>query len=363
MPLIAAMLSSCASNPPADEPPVYAPPPAVVTQTADLDEPATVPRGKVTLRDNAPLSYVVKKGDTLWDISNHFLLDAWQWPEIWYVNGQVRNPHLIYPGDVLKLITVDGRPQITLDLERMSPRIRASALDEAIPTIPLDAIRHFLRGPRFVTEDQLKFAPYLLAFVDEHIIGAQGNLIYVRQLKPSESDRYAVVRKGRVYTDPDDGKTLGYEAIPVGEAEIRKFGDPSTAMLSLSDREALIGDRLLPVEPEAFDPNFYPHSPAGPVGGRIISVFDGVSQIGQYAIVAINRGSDHGLEAGHVLHIMQAGSKVKDPYASGRVQLPDQYAGKLMVFKTTPRVSYGLVMSVVRAAHELDKVERPEPSR
>ncbi len=357
--LSTALLAACASTPP----PMPEPEAGMTTQGVG-DSAAGTPTdlAPVTLRPNAPLIYVVKKGDTLWDIANHFLLDPWQWPEIWYVNDQVRNPHLIYPGDVLKLVYgSNGQPQ--LGVERVSPQIRESALEGAIPTIPIDAIRDFLRGPRFVTADELAKAPYLLAFADHHIIGGQGNLIFVKKLPKDPESDWAMVRQGRAYRDPDDNKLLGYEGVPVGQAEIRELGDPATAVIAESAREALVGDFLLPVEPELFDANFYPHAPAGPVGGRIISVFDGVSQIGQYQIVAINRGASHGLEPGHVLHILQIGDKVSDPYGSRRVQLPDQYAGQLLVFKTTPRVSYALVMSVIRPVHELDKVEKPQPSR
>ncbi len=311
------------------------------------------------MRSDAPLHYVVKPGDTLWQIANRYLLDPWQWPEIWTVNEQVRNPHLIYPGDELTLSVVNGRPQLGLDVERLSPQVRSLPLDAAIPTIPLEAIRDFLRGPRLVTPEQLKAAPYLLAFVDAHLIGGEGNLIYVKNLPAQSASSWAVVRSGQAYRDPDDNRILGYEALPIGTADIMEPGQPATARLSQTAREALVADRLLPVEPEAFRADFHPHAPTHPVGGRIIAAFDGLSQISQFQIVAINRGSDHGLEPGHVLQILQAGARVADPYASGKVQLPDQPAGLMLVFKTTPRLSYALVMNVTRPAHPLDKVEAP----
>lgn len=338
-------------------------PSEIVISSTPAAAPASGAARTVALRARAPASYVVKKGDTLWDIASHFLLDPWQWPEIWYVNDQVRNPHLIYPGDVLRLMEVDGRTRIGLDVERVSPQVRAALLESAIPTIPIEAIRDFLRGPRLVTPEQLRAAPYLLAFVDEHLLGADGNLIYVRNLAAGEPYNYALVRQGQVYRDPDDGQTIGYEAQPIGDAEIKEYGSPAVALLARTQREARIGDRLLPVEDEPFLADFLPHAPPQPVGGRIIAAFDGVSQISQYQIVAINRGRAHGLEPGHVLQILQLGDKVVDPYGRDRIQLPDQPAGQLLVFKTEDRLSFGLVMSVTRPAHVLDKVEKPRLTR
>ncbi|WP_299689550.1 LysM peptidoglycan-binding domain-containing protein [Hydrocarboniphaga sp.] len=367
--LLAGLVAACASSTPMPGPlPAPAAEPAAEPmQTMAAAEPYSSAQPAPVLRPGAPLAYVVKRGDTLWDIANHFLLDPWQWPEIWYVNGQVRNPHLIYPGDVLQLSEVDGRPRLGLaggsDLERVSPQVRELPLESAIPTIPIDAIRDFLRGPRLVTPEELKTAPYLLSFVDDHLIGGEGALIYVRRLPPQEPWSYALVRPGEPYKDPDDGSIIGYEAIPIGEVEVKLPGEPATALLSQSYREARVGDRLLPVEPEAFQADFYPHAPDHAIGGRIIAVFDGLSQISQFQIVAINRGSQHGLEPGHVLQIMQAGARVADPYGKKKIQLPDQPAGQLLVFKTTPRLSYGLVMSVTRPAHLLDKVEKPLPTR
>lgn len=355
-----ATLVACASAPPP-----AAPPPAPAIEPAYMPASTALPMAPqaapVALRPDAPLTYTVQRGDTLWSISNRYLLDPWQWPEIWIVNGQVANPHLIYPGDVLQLSVVDGRPQLGLAVERLSPQIRESSIEGAIPTIPLDAIRDFLRGPRLVTPEQLAAAPYLLAFVDDHLIGGEGNLIYARNLPEGQPYRYALVRPGQVYRDPDDQRVLGHEAIPVGIAEVRQFGQPATMSLTATYREALVGDRLLPVDDEAFKADFHPHAPTHAIGGRIVAAFDGISQISQYQIVAINRGAEHGLEAGHVLQILRQGELVRDPHAKDRVQLPDQPAGLMLVFKTTPRLSYALVMSVTRPAHVLDKAEAPRP--
>jgi LysM repeat protein len=360
-------LAACATT--VEPPPPAAAPPAPPAPAA---APAGAPRPLVTnaaprLREDAPLQYTVKAGDTLWGIANRFLLDPWQWPEVWVVNGQVRNPHKIYPGDVLTLINVDGQPQLSrtsgVGVERLSPQVREMPLDGAIPMIPIDAIRNFLRGPRLVTNEELADSPYVLAFDDERLAGSQGLNVYVQNLEPQKSYTYSVIRKGETYRDPDNGDVLGYEGIPIGDAEVVEYGKPSTALLSRSTREALVGDRLLPGEPEAFSENFYPRAPKDEIGGRIISVADGFSQIGQYQIVTLNRGSNHGLEPGHVLDILQSNRRARDPYTGRLVALPETFAGQLIVFKVTPRVSFGLVMSITEPVHKLDKVEKPLAGR
>lgn len=353
---------------------------AAITPAPDVDASNAAPEAATTLppitdksapalRDKVPLRYVVKKGDTLWSISNHFLLNAWEWPEIWYVNGQVRNPHKIYPGDVLTLMVVNGRPQLVaapqpdLREDRVSPQVRASKLENAIPAIPIEAIRDFLQSPRMVTPDEIKKAPYLLDFVDEHLMVGAASRVYVRRLKPNdETVDYNVVRLGQEYKDPVSGELLGYEATDIGYAELEKKGDPGVAMMTKTTREALAGDYFLPVEPESFDAYFYPHAPADDMRATIISVYDGVSQVGQYQVVALNRGGRNGMEPGHVLTVMQSNRTARDPYGSlgsSTVKLPDVAAGTAMVFKVTPKVSFALIMEATRAIKVLDKAVKP----
>lgn len=356
----AALVAACASTPPPA--PTTAPP---VTSSSAPPPPLTRP--PAVIKDTAPLKYIVKKGDTLWDIASYFLRDPWLWPEVWYVNPQVQNPHLIYPGDELLLVYADGRPQITRvggGIERLSPRVRATPLESAIPTIPIDAIRNFLNGPRLVDRDTLRSAPYIVEFIGEHLIGGRGNSVFVKGMPEGGLTSHQTVREGAPYRDPDSGDVIGIEAIPVGHAEVSEFGQPAIVKMLTSVREVRIGDRMLPLEAEIFDANFYPHAPDTDINGRIISVYDGVSQIGQYAIVALNRGARDGLEPGHVLSVFQAGDKVPDPYGSGypSIQLPDLNAGTLLVFKTYDRLSYGLVMEANRNLNVLDKVKNPTPN-
>lgn len=356
----ALLVAACASTPPPQLAAAPTPAPAAPAQV-----PLTTP--PPVIKETAPLRYIVKKGDTLWDIASYFLRDPWLWPEVWYVNPQVENPHLIYPGDELLLVYADGRPQITRvgsGIERLSPRVRATPLEAAIPAIPIDAIRNFLNGPRLVGRDVLRSAPYIVEFVGEHLVGGRGNPVFVKGMNPAGPTAYQTVREGDVYRDPDDGSVIGLEAIPVGQSEVSQFGKPSIVNMLTSVREVRIGDRMLPVEAEIFDANFYPRAPDTEIDGSIISVYDGVSQIGQYAIVAMNRGAADGLEPGHVLSVFQAGRTVDDPYGGvfESVDLPALNAGTLLVFKTYDQLSYGLVMEAYRPVHVLDRVRNPTPN-
>lgn len=357
------MLGACASQPPAPEPaPKQAQP-----------EPVREPTEEVRVAPRAPERYVVKKGDTLWDISTMFLADPWLWPEIWYVNPQIKNPHLIYPGDVIVLYYYDGRPQLrverdgevymtTLDTERLSPKVRTTPLEQAISTIPLEAIRAFLSNPHIVTEDQYEEAPYVLRSQDGRLLSGAGDNIYVRGIAKGDPTRYNIIRIGDEYMDPETGDRLGWEAMEVSQGVVRRWGDPTTVYLERSKRETMKGDRLLPIEDDDYALNFLPHAPDKSVTGYIIDVVDGVSNVGQWQIVTLNKGEADGLEIGHVLDIYQAGREVDDN-VEGRiswdVQLPDEKAGQVLVFRVFDEVSYALVMKSTREIHVLDMVKNP----
>lgn len=372
--LLLALLAGCATDQSASQsessaaavPQAEAPAPASADDTINsVDDigQATATAGELSLREDAPLHYTVKKGDTLWGIANYYLRDAWQWPQLWYNNGQIKNPHLIYPGEVLTLVMVNGRPRLTLAEDRLHPHIRELPLDQAIPAIPIDAVREFLRGPRLVTKEEAEKSPYVVEFTDEALIAGQNNGVYVKNLPNNGIASWSLVKIGAAYNDPDTHELLGYEAIPTGEADLREYGQPAEMILTRSPQEVEIGNRLLPLEPESFKADFYPHAPAKPVDGRILSIYGGLTQVAQYDIVAINRGSNDGLDPGSMLGIYQPGRSVSDPYGSGQVRLPEQKAGLLMVFKVTPRLSYGLVLKETRPAHQYDKVHNPSATR
>jgi hypothetical protein len=321
---------------------------------------------QVVLKDGHPDRYVVVEKDTLWDISERFLESPWLWPEIWYVNPQVENPHLIYPGDTLNLVYRDGRPQIRAQrgkgTYKLSPKVRTERLDKAIPTIPIDAIQQFLTQPLVVDKDTLENAPYVVSSADEHLIVGAGDRAYVRGIDANQGSRYHVYRPGDAYVDPDSGEILGYEALFLGEGQAERFGDPSTLRLTRTTREINIGDRVMPASHEDVHAYFTPHAPETDIEGRIIAVVDGVSQIGQYQIVVINRGAREGVDVGTVFAISQAGSVIPDQVSEERnaqVRLPDERAGVLMVFRTFEKVSFALIMKATAALHVGDIITKP----
>lgn len=324
---------------------------------------ASVLADDVVLKTTHPDRYVVVKGDTLWDISDRFLVDPWRWPDIWEVNQQIENPHLIYPGDLLELMYVDGKPRLLLhrgsrDL-KLSPQVRATPIGDAIPTIPIDAIKQFLTKPRVVGEDELEKAPYVVGIADEHIVGGAGNRIYVRSIEEDGGNGYTVFRPGDAYKDGQTGEVLGYEALYLADTALERAGDPATLLLTKTSQEVSIGDRLLPIGEESIVQNFMPHTAKESIEGRIISVFGGVSQIGQYQVIVIDRGIDDGVEVGHVFDVLQRGKTIRDVVKSGTVTLPNEKAGLMMVFRTFDRVSFALVMKATRAIHLQDIVKSP----
>ncbi len=368
---------------------------------------------EVQLRADRPATYTVVKGDTLWDISGRFLTHPWQWPSIWHANPQIADPHWIYPGDVLTLVYVDGKPQLkVVDRNiKLSPSIRESGHAEVIHAIPLDAVHPFLTRPRVVSEAELDSAAYIVGSQDEHLTFGSGFRVYVRNLGEPDTAKFSVFRKGGVYRDPDTNAVLGYEAEHVADAMVEKFGDPATVQLINANKEVMKGDRLLPQTEDTMQ-EFVPHAPAAPVDAKIISAMGGISQISQHQVVVLSRGLKDGLEPGHVLAIYQRGKLVSDPVGSdvayqreeeerqrreresptgpGRmfesvindvravdrtlrdfvgtpvkgssavtVRMPEERSGELMVFRAFDNISYGLVMNLQRPVYVLDSVRNP----
>ncbi len=336
----------------------------------------------VPFAEDAPDEYAVQIGDTLWDIAATFLRDPWYWPEVWYVNPQIENPHLIYPGDLLAMVTVDGRQRITNirgstdsgstdsgfarhgPTYRVSPGARMTLLSEAIASIPYEQIAAFLSKGMIIEKRQSDKLPYILATRGGHLMASAGNEIYIRGGRPSPNGtRYNVVHVGEELRDPDDNDVIGYQGIYVGQGSQSRGGDPATVALTDTNREALAGDRLVP-ETLDIPLNFFPKAPDFHVEGRIISVVDGVSLIGQYQVVVLNRGARNGLAPGDVLSVFQAGERVTDRFAgrfgiSSRVTLPDEQAGTIMIFKVYDRIGYGLVMEATSDIHVLDAIRNP----
>lgn len=331
----------------------------------------SAPEPAPALRPDYPERYVVVKGDTLWDISARFLRDPWYWPELWQNNPQVVNPHLIYPGDVLTMYYVDGRPTLHLDRKDgtipigssrypvvdLSPKVRVESLEEAIPTIPLDAIAQFLTRPRVVTKEELEEAPYIIATSDEHLLATLGSTVYARKVDPSVATEFAVIKPDRTFSTKE-GEVLGFETIYLADARLLKEGDPATLRITDATQEVFQGNRLFPID-ERFMTNFRPHAPEEEVHGDIVAVVGSVSRVGQFQMIVIDLGRQEGMRPGTALAINQAGGTIRDIMTGEKVTLPDERAGVAMVFRVFDRVSYALVMNATRSIRQWDKVTNP----
>lgn len=318
----------------------------------------------IKINPNHPDQYTVVKGDTLWDISGKFLANPWQWPQVWRKNPQIKNPHLIYPGDTVYFSIVDGKPQLSLsNNNHITPHIRESSIDQSIPIIPTDAIAQFLSSPKVVDKNDLENSPYVIDIAGEHLIGGAGDRIYVRSIEDPKSLGYTIYRAGGPYISPDDkDEILGYEALYIADTTIEKSGDPATLFVIKSASEIRKGDRLMISAEGNLSLNYFPSPPEIKINGNIIKVLDGVSQIGQHNIVVIDKGTADGIKTGHILDIYQNGETIIDKFSdriNEPVKLPNEIAGVLMIFRPFKRVSYALVLEASKAIHLLDKVESP----
>ena len=388
--LTAAVLAGCQTDRPATAPVPVATPETTVEGTVVGDErtameaavdagpsaapAAEAPQGGIPLNPNAPDSYVVKRGDTLWGIAKVFLRDPWYWPEIWQVNPQVQNPHLIYPGDTLRLVYIEGRPTIMLqrgDTARVMPRVRSQPLEGSVTTIPYETVAAFMSKPSVLAKEQIKDAPYVLATRDMHVVMADGDTLYARGFPaPVElGTHYNVVRVGDALRDPDDNRIVGYDGIFTGAGHVTRGGDPVTLIMTESARETEAGDKLFAGGVDV-PLDFIPSAPKTRTSGRIMAVSNGVTVIGQYEVVVINRGAADGLAPGNVLAVYTAGELIPDTQNKGflngmsrisakKVRLPDERSGTFMVFKTFDHLSYGLIMEATNVIRVADRVENP----
>ena len=368
-----AIISGCSTSEPRPPAAAVEEEPAAVTSAEEK-----APVKEVRVKAAHPRQYTVKKGDTLWGISSLFLQDPWFWPEIWQKNQQVNNPHLIFPGDVLTLVYVNGAPQILVNEARhqqviessdgrrvvkLSPSIRTSELSASIPSIPGDAIRQFLSRPRVVTKEQMENAPRIIGSQDNHLVLGEGNRVYISGELDKERVRLSVFNPGDALRDPDTNEILGYEAKDAGDVHIVKYGDPASGDLTFTEREVLIGDRLLPEDKSKLENMYFPHVPDRDVDARIISLYDALFGVAQLQIVVINKGERDGMEVGHLLATFSQGAIVRDRYSktsSKPVQLPNERSGLVMVFRTFDRVSYALTLESKRVIHNLDYLHTPE---
>jgi len=373
-----------------------------VSSFGQTDKVEVVEKGDVVqLRPDHPDRYVVQKGDTLWDIASRFLQSPWNWPKIWTINEQIANPHLIYPGDVLVLRFVGGRPQITVAeratpapaapappggaapegapkggaeaqvtreyegvqgapsgrVTKLSPRIIEKPLEKPIPTISPEQILPFLSKPLVVDKNELKKAGYVTIGVDDRIALGNNSEFYARGLKQTDAEVYQLYRRGKRIRDGH--KTLGYEAVYLGDARMLEPGDPSRLVVTRVKQEILPTDSLLVAPAREPLPYFFPHAPAKDVKGRILTAFESLSELGPFTIVTVNLGQDDGVDEGTVLRIMRNAGKRRDPVKGGKYHLPPEESGLMMVFRTFEQVSFGLVINATRPIHIDDDVITP----
>lgn len=364
--------------------------PITPTQRAQAQQVAHkgVPVGE--LAPNAPDSYTVKRGDTLWGISGMFLRRPWRWPELWGMNlNAIANPHLIYPGQVLYLERVDGYARLTTKagtgdsgVLRLSPRTRSESLkDLAVPTLPPHIIEAFLAEPLIVDQATIDQAPHIVGTTDQRVLMASGDRAYVLgndssalvKTNAPDAQQYRIFRDAIPLKDPATQEVLGYEAKYLGNANLLEGqrdsvtqGDqpgqpiPATVVISKTKYEVRAGDRLLPA-PEREFLNYVPHAPANEVSALVMSIYgdSSVSQAVQNQVIAINKGAREGMEVGTVLELVSRGAKVKDKVTQSVVQLPDERNGYAMVFRSFDRVSYALIMQAKRGVTVGDKLASP----
>jgi len=371
----------------------------------------------VELKENHPDTYTVRKGDTLWSISARFLKKPWLWPEVWQANGQIHNPHLIYPGDVINLAYLEGRPVLsvtettTTTSSGMQPHARATSLEHAIEPIPLDEIGDFLKRTRILGEDEFAHAPHIVGFEDNHLRAGPGQLAYIRGLDAQPGQQLAVIRPiGRYYefvsndpneltgiyrqnlddrdnrpsmlwhTGPEDWsfkgnvRFVGYEVLQFATVEVTHAGAVASALVISSDFEVRPGDYVLPVDTTPYDSTYMPHPPKSvPPNMHIMAFTDALTSVGRLQVVAISFGFDDGVENGQVYSIFHAQDPVHDetdyPFGSSKsffhphdakVELPEEYVGHVMVFRTFNHVSYGLIMDGIRPVHIKDRLYDPD---
>ncbi len=335
----------------------------------------------VVLKEGHPDSYIVKEGDTLWEIASMFLTDAWLWPEIWYINPSIENPHLIYPGDTITLNFVDGEPRLNLKRgnasrtysktpsqkvrqgdrnEKLDPRIRVYPLVSAIPAIPLDSISSMLAVGRIVEQNTLSEAPYILAGREDALVFGPGDEFYARGNWDEETSVYGIFREGNVYQDPDTNELLGFEARIVGLARvIKRDDDVLTFKLTKVKEEVRLGDKLLVTEERRVESTFYPKPPEQEMEGVIMNVYGGMTQVGRNDVVILNLGLEDGLDVGHVLAVHKSGILVRDKMTGELVQLPTERSGLIMIYRSFEKMAYALILQTEQPIRIGDAVLNP----
>lgn len=337
--------------------------------TAQAATEATEP---LEVYPNAPKRHVVVRGDTLWDISGLYLKNPFRWPELWGFNkDKIKDPHWIYPGQVLVLRYIDGQPRLCIEGEscsnagtsgtvKLNPKIRVTDETKAIPAIPQSVIEPFLSQPLAIDETALDGAPRIVATQNNRVVSGDNDLAYVTGLKAGQQRNWQIFRPGKALKDPETKETLAYEAIFLGTVGLEQNGDPATVRILNAKQEIGKGDRLV-AAPQPDIVNYPMHKPEGELKSRIVSIYGEGNAGGKYAIVAIAGGKKNGMELGHVLNISRTGMVVTDRFNGKKrdITLPDERIGALYVFRTFEKVSYALVMEASIPIEVGDSVSTP----
>jgi hypothetical protein len=357
----------------------------VLALALTLASPALALAQALELAKDAPDRHVVVRGDTLWGISGKFLDKPWRWPEVWELNReQIRNPHLIYPGDVVYLDMSSGKPRLRLgkpidttanapaaqaaastsDIsgmarERRAPAVRTESLGRsAIPTVSAASIEPYLNRPLVVDEKGLTSHPRVVGAQEGRVYLGPGDRAFVRGLTDQDTIEWHVYRPAQPVLDPETRKPIAWEATYVGSARLEQRGDPATFRIVSSTEEIGTGDRLMPAE-RSRTSSYVPRPPELKVNGRIVSIYRGVAQAGKNSVVAMNVGSINGLEVGSVLQIRQRARQMPDRETRELIELPGQSAGHLLVFRVFDKIAYGLIMDASHAISVGDDVTNP----
>ncbi len=360
--LLIALLGGCTTQ----KPPLIKLKPITKAKAAIVTFPPPV-----ILKATAPTEYVIQKGDTLWGIAQYFLRNPWAWPEIWYANPQIKNPHWIYPGDILTLYYVNGKPRISVTggprirkTVILKPEIEYQKLPETKTPIPIQTIRPFLIKSRVVSQNELLTAPHIVGTNSSQILYADGMKVYVRGLpKDSDTSMYSVYRPGKPLKSPQTKRIIAYQAIYLGDIRIVHNGSIATGVLENVTDAVQSGDRLLPYVKQPENYTFLPRTPRIPVHGQVISLFNAIALVGQYQVIVLDVGTQQGIRRGDILQIKQRGHLIHDRYAtineSPEIRLPNTRTGLAMVFQPYKRISYALIMSATRPIEIGDIITNP----
>ncbi|WP_299731498.1 LysM peptidoglycan-binding domain-containing protein [uncultured Endozoicomonas sp.] len=306
------------------------------------------------IKDDSPTKYTVASGDTLWDISTTFLESPWLWPEIWHANPQIQNPHLIFPGDVISLVYVDGKPRLMISSRgdtgrtiKLSPKVRVLPGESAIPAIPLGAIKSYLKGGYvFASEEEFEQSPYVFYGEDSKTTAATGDKVYARgDFTADNVSRFSAVRRGDMIEDPQTGELLGIVGLDIGTANLHQVqGDVASIIIQSSKLEMRNGDRLVDQESSGLVTTFFPKSPEVPVEATVTANLNGSKKISKHDTIIINKGGREQLEQGDVFAIYRPDEKVLDPFSGEKVSLPLERVGYVMVYRPFEKMSYGIVL-------------------